>query len=318
MQTLGFLVKGSHARKRRAVLRALGAAALLNGAAAARAATAPAPARVVVLSWELTEMLLSLGVAPVGVPAPAWYTRGIVEPPLPPGVTDVGLLFQPNYDLLYELRPDLILVTPAHASVRASFERLAPTLTLGAYMSDPQPYRAMRAEALTLGRRLGREAQAEALLARTGTVIAQSGAALAGIHPPVCVVQVVDDRHVRVYGTGSLFDEILQLLGLRNAATAMPAGAPAALISSRTGRGVVELERLAQLQDANLLCVDGGAPGGLAALQGNPVWRHLPFSEPGRSAMLPVIVATGALVSVQRFARAVARAVPSMRTPHVI
>jgi hypothetical protein len=34
--------------------------------------------------------------------------------------------------------------------------------------------------------------------------------------------------------------------------------------------------------------------------------------------MLPVIAATGALVSVQRFARAVARTVPSMRTPHVI
>jgi ferric hydroxamate transport system substrate-binding protein len=317
----GEVLQTPRAEKRRALLRALGAAALLNGAIAARAATASrasAPARVVVLSWELTEMLLSLGVAPVGVPAPAWYTRDVVEPPLPQGVTDVGLLFQPNYDLLYELRPDLILVTPAHASVRDGYERLAPTLTLGAYMSDPQPYRAMRAEALTLGRRLDREAQAEALLARTETVIAQSAAALAGAHTPVCVAQVVDDRHVRVYGSGSLFDEILQSLGLRNAATTMPAGAPAALISSRTGAGVIELERLAQLQDANLLCVDGGAPGGLAALQGNPVWRHLPFSEPGRSAMLPVIAATGALVSVQRFARAVACAVPSMRTPHVI
>ncbi len=73
-------------------------------------------------------MLLSLGVAPVGLPAPAWYTSGIVELPLPSGVVDVGLLFQPNYDLLYELRPDLIVVTPTHASVRALFE--PPTLTL--------------------------------------------------------------------------------------------------------------------------------------------------------------------------------------------
>jgi ferric hydroxamate transport system substrate-binding protein len=300
-------LKAPRETMRRAVLRALGAAVLLNGTAAARAAMAPAPKRIVVLSWGLTEMLLSLGVAPVGVPAPAWYTSGIVEPPLPPGVTDVGLLFQPNYDLLYELRPDLILVTPAHASVRASYERLAPTLTLGAYISDREPYRAMRAEALTLGRRLGREAQAEALLACTDTVIGQSAATLAGAHAPVCVAQVVDDRHVRVYGRDSLFDEILQSLGLRNAAAETSAGAR-----------VIELERLALLQNANLLCVDGGAPGGLAALQGNPVWRQLPFSEPGRSAMLPVIAATGALVSVQRFARAVARAVPSMWTPHVI
>lgn len=299
--------KTQHATTRRAVLRALAAAVLLNGTAAARAAMAPAPTRIVVLSWELTEMLLSLGVAPVGVPAPAWYARDIVEPRLPPGVTDVGLLFQPDYDLLYELRPDLILITPAHASARASYERLAPTLTLGAYINDPQPYRAMCAETLILGRRLGREAQAEALLACTDTVIAESAATLAGIRAPVCVAQVVDDRHMRVYGRGSLFDEILQSLGLRNAAA-----------ETFSGARVVELERLALLQNANLLCVDGGAPGGLAALQGNPVWRHLPFSEPGRSAMLPVIAATGALVSVQRFARAVAREVPSMRTPHVI
>jgi ferric hydroxamate transport system substrate-binding protein len=128
----------------------------------------------------------------------------------------------------------------------------------------------------------------------------------------------VDDRHVRVYGRGSLFDEILQALGLCNAAAGRPAGARAALISSRTGSSVIELERLAQLPDANLLCVDGGAPGGLAALQGNPVWRHLPFAQPGRSTTLPIIAPTGALVSVQRFARAVARAIPSMGAPHVI
>jgi ABC-type Fe3+-hydroxamate transport system substrate-binding protein len=137
-----------------------------------------APRRIVVLNWSLTEMVLSLGVTPVGVPAPAWYTSSVVEPPLPAGIVDLGLLYQPNYDLLYELKPDLILITPAHSSVRASFERIAPTMTLGAYAMSPTPYEAMRLEFMTLARRLGREARGQSLLDETHGVLERARRAL--------------------------------------------------------------------------------------------------------------------------------------------
>ncbi|MFM0317514.1 ABC transporter substrate-binding protein [Paraburkholderia nemoris] len=308
--------------KRRLSLRALAAAALGMTAAAHGAtldAASRAPRRIIVLNWDLTEMLLSLGVAPVGVPAPAWYVSSVVEPPLPRGVVDVGLLFQPNYDLLYELRPDLMVITPAHASVRASFERIATTLTLGAYTMDPQPYRAMRGEAMTLARHLGVEAKAEALLNATSGVLAQSRAALdaatpTGGYPAVYVAQLVDDRHLRVFGTGSMFDEILQTLGIRNAAvTALGRGSNGSGMSGSAY--IVELDRLAAAPDARILWVGSGAPGNMAGLQRNPVWRQLPFSQAGRTATLPVISATGALISVQRFARAVANA---MQSSHAI
>jgi ferric hydroxamate transport system substrate-binding protein len=312
----------SVSEKRRLCLRAAAATALgLSAAAqgAVRDTAGFAPRRIIVLNWDLTEMLLSLGVAPVGVPAPAWYVSSVVEPPLPRGVVDVGLLFQPNYDVLYELRPDLIVITPAHASVRASFERIAPTLTLGAYRIASQPYRAMRAEAVTLARRLGVEARAQALLNATTRLLAQSRAALDAAtptsgYPAVYVAQLVDDRHLRVFGTGSMFDEILQTLGLRNAAVTAPEHR-----HNGSGLGgsayIVELDRLAAAPDARILWVDSGAPGAMASLQRNPVWRQLPFSQPGRTATLPVISATGALISVQRFARAVANA---MQSRHVI
>ncbi|SAL72752.1 periplasmic binding protein [Caballeronia peredens] len=288
--------------KRRGFLGALAAA--YWRAASASPLRSP---RVIVLSWDLAEMLLSLGLAPVGLPAPAWYTSGIVEPPLPPGIVDVGLLFQPNYDLLYELRPDLMVITPAHASVRASFERIAPTLTLGAYMNDARPYRAMRGEALTLGARIGRTVQAQALLRQTDDVVDAARASLAGTHAPLLVAEPVDDRHLRLYGAGSMFDELLRALGLSNAAT-------------RDGfikgdASIVEMERLAQLADANLLWIGRRGPD---ALLRNPLWRQLPFAQSGRSATLPMISATGALVSVQRFARAVAAALPSMSSSHVV
>jgi iron complex transport system substrate-binding protein len=308
---------------RRVCLKAIAAAAF-GLTAAAQGATPPAamkaPRRIIVLNWDLTEMLLSLGVSPVGVPAPAWYVSSVVVPPLPAGVVDIGLLFQPNYDLLYELRPDLMVITPAHASVQASFERIAPTLTLGAYTTAPQPYRAMRDEAMTLARRLGVTTRAEALLNETAGVLTQSRAALdaavpAGGYRPVYVAQIVDDRHLRVFGAGSMFDEILRTLGLRNAAVTASERTGSGFLAGQNARAIVELDRLATVPDACVLWVGSSVNDDMSTLQLNPVWRQLPFSQPGRTATLPVISATGALISVQRFARAVVSAMPGI---HVI
>ncbi|PQV44823.1 ABC transporter substrate-binding protein [Paraburkholderia sp. BL21I4N1] len=312
-------------KKRRLCLSALAATALGATVAAHGAmvdATARAPRRLVVLNWDLTEMVLSLGVAPIGVPAPAWYTSSVVAPPLPGGVVDVGLLFQPNYDLLYELRPDLMVITPAHASVKASFERIAPTLTLGSYMTDPQPYRAMRVELSTLARRLGLDARAQSLMDETERVLTHSRAALdaalpKGGYAPVYVAQVIDDRHLRIFGGASMFGEVLRTLGIRNVAAALADGSRGALVAGGAASSIVELERLIVAPDAQMLWVGASGDGTAAGLQRNPVWRQLPFAQPGRSAILPVVSPTGALISVQRFTRAVADAMQT-RTSHVV
>jgi ferric hydroxamate transport system substrate-binding protein len=288
--------------KRRAFIGSLGAASMMPRLAFSK----PSP-RVIPLSWDLAEMLLSLGVAPVGLPAPAWYRSGVVEPPLPASVVDIGLLFQPNYDLLYELRPDLIVATPAHASVRRSFERIAPTITLGAYMSDAKPYRAMRGEAMILARRIDRVSEAEALLERTDAVVAQARRALGGTYAPLLIAEPVDERHLRCYGPGSMFDELLGMLGLVNA------GARAALVKGESS--IVEMESLARAADSNMLWI---GRDNASVARHNPVWQALPFSQATRAATLPVISSTGALVSVQRFARALAQAVPLLSARHVI
>lgn len=312
-------------KQRRLCLRALAATALGATAAAHGAlpdAAARAPRRLIVLNWALTEMVLSLGVTPIGVPAPTWYTSSVVAPPLPDGVVDVGLLFQPNYDLLYELRPDLMVITPAHASVKASFARIAPTLTLGAYMTDPQPYRAMRVELSTLARRLGLEARAQSLMDETDGVLARSRAALDAALPKggyarVCVAEAIDDRHLRIFGGASMFGEVLRTLGIRNAATASADGARGALVSGGAASSIVELERLVAVPDAHILWVGASEDGTAAGLQRNPVWRQLPFAQPGRSAILPVVSPNGALISVQRFTRAVVDALQT-RNSHAV
>ena len=277
----------------------------------ADARAADAPKRIVVLNWGLTEMLLSLGVTPVGVPAPAWYVSGFVEPPLPPSVVDIGLLFQPNYDLLYELKPELILITPAHASVRASFERIAPTMTLGSYAYLPHPYTAMCGEFMTLARRLGLSTPGQSLLDATNALIERTRALLAASAPAggyrdVCLAELVDDRHLRVFGSGSQFDDIVRALGLRNAAAADSTREGHALITSRAGNSVIELDALAPIAHAKMLWVGTGAHDDIARLSRNPVWQRLPMSRPGNATELPVIASTGALVSMQRLTLAIA------------
>ncbi|MBN3811090.1 iron-siderophore ABC transporter substrate-binding protein, partial [Paraburkholderia sp. Ac-20347] len=94
---------------------ALGPRAVRAAADVAGAGGTSVPKRVVVMDFGLTEMLLTLGVTPLATSVPDWYRRTNVAPPLPAGVIDIGLLYQPNFELLEQLRPDLLLLTPAHA-----------------------------------------------------------------------------------------------------------------------------------------------------------------------------------------------------------
>ncbi|POR46308.1 iron complex transport system substrate-binding protein [Paraburkholderia eburnea] len=274
------------------------------------AADSGAPRRVVVLNWELTETLLALGVAPVGIPLPDWYRNTVAVPPLPRGVADVGLLYQPNFDVLLALKPDLLIVTPGHASLQTPLQRIAPTLTLGAYMSAPRPYAGLCDETATMARALGVPARATALIASTNNAIADTAASLhsrsghlADSAPPrsVIVADVVDERHVRVYAAGSLFDEVLGRLGVINAAN--PPGAPMARWAANAmGTATVPLQRLLDVSHADLLLVGPLDPAVRVSLTASPLWRALPAARSRRVAVLPVIAPYGGLVSMQRFA----------------
>lgn len=289
---------------------------LLAGAAAfAVAGIVPAPARagvprrIVVLNWELTETLLALGRAPVGIPLPGWYTDTIVAPPLPRGVADVGLLYQPNFDVLLALAPDLLIVTPAHAGLLGPLQRIAPTLTLGAYMTVSQPYEQLCDETRTMARALDAEVAAEALIDATRRTLADAAARRqqAGAATPraVIVADAVDERHLRVYAAGSLFDEVLARIGVVNAANPSGAAGAAAWATNAMGSATVPLQRLLDVAHADLLLVGPVQPDVRAALVASPLWRALPAARERRVAVLPVIAPYGGLVSMQRFAVAV-------------
>jgi len=290
---------------RRAMLSALlGAGALaataLSDVALAGDAPAATPRRVVVLDWGLTEMVLSIGVVPVGIANTRDFRRNFTACDVPASVVDLGLMFQPNMELLFALKPDLIVISPAHARLQAALERVAPTVTLGRYRSSEAPYSAARAETLQLARLLGCEARAEALLAQADMVLDHARTALAALPGasavggakgrPLYMVNFIDEAHVRVFGPNSFYGELMMTLGLQNA---VHSGA-----FSTTGFDV-----LGNVPDATLLYMKPLAPSVVNMMKTSPLWHAMPFKNDGRMMGLPRVPPDGCVLSAMLFAR---------------
>ncbi len=265
-------------------------------------ATVGAPRRIVVLDWDLTEIVLSLGLVPVGVARPVWYTQLDGDPPLPSGVVDTGLLYQPNFEVLQRLAPDLIVITAWHAMLRPMLERIAPTLTITMFTPGVDAYTNMRAQTRHLAGALGRAQQAEALLSRLDDVVAANAKRLqatGGGQRPLYAVRPIDARHVTVYGPQGLFGGVMRELALTNA---WQGGAD--------GQGIAETDvaALAQRPDASAVLVGMPSRTIPPELAQSPLWRALPFVKDGRLYRIGKASATGGPVSAMRFATQLADA----------
>jgi len=310
--------------KRRLALAGLGAATLTAaGAALARAAAdgfasmsvagraegagRKPPTRVVVLDWPLTEVVLSLGVVPVGVSRPAWYARLDGVPPLPPSVVDTGLLYQPNFEVLAALEPEFIVITPWHAPLRGLLERIAPTLTVPLFGPGVDAYPAVRAATRELAGALGRHAAADALFAQADAKLADARMRLAGFRAtrrPVYLLRPIDDRHIAVFGRNSLFGGVLHALGIENAWQ----GA-----ADPQGMSEADLGALAKRADAQAVAI-GVAPGVAAQLARSPLWGALPFVRRNRVQHIDPLPALGGVVASMRCADSLAKALEGVST----
>ncbi|MGS0891588.1 ABC transporter substrate-binding protein [Burkholderia stagnalis] len=307
---------GPASAARRRALAWCAAAALGGVGGAARAAvssSSPLPSsspgtaaaqgapRIVVLDWPLTEIVLSLGIVPVGVSRPPWYRRVDGEPPLPADVADTGLLFQPNFEVLGALKPDLVVITPLHAPLRAMLERIAPTLTVGLYGGGQGVYATVRDATRQLARRFDRPAAADALLARADAQLDDAAKRLAGFRAtgrPVYLLYPVDDRHISVLGANSLYGGVLSRVGIANAwrGDTDPQGAMQ-----------TDLAALAGQPDAQALVLD--MPAGVdAQLARGPLWNALPFVKARRVHTLGALPSLGGVVAAMRFAHGLADA----------
>ncbi|AFK56341.1 ABC transporter substrate-binding protein [Tistrella mobilis] len=288
---------------RRHLIAGLVSAPLLPAVARAAASThqpADLPRRIVALDWSSAETLIMLGRPPVGIVRIPDYRAWVVEPPLPDGVADVGMRLEPNLEVVQALAPDLILIAPGLEAVRARLESIAPTLRLQVFTPGRPAFPAAIAETRRLGQLLGLEDATEAALAAAEARMDRARAQLTRYDGrPLYVVNVLDDRHVRVLGQTGLWQAALDRLGLANAWTGD---------SGPWGMATVGLERLTTNPEARLVHVAPGPAGFETRLRTSPLWRHFDMIRAGRVVGLPAVFPFGAVPCTVRFAECLSRA----------
>ncbi|WP_267551695.1 ABC transporter substrate-binding protein [Rhizobium rhizogenes] len=292
------VAKGSMAGiGRRAVLAGL--AATWAGGISLRAAGLPdAPAtdapRIAALDWGIAATLMALGVVPVGVPAPRWCDRYVVDPVLPASVVDVGLLFTPNFEVLLALAPSLIVTTPTLQQAAPMLQRIAPVY--GDLLFQPAPDVLEIAERGTLGLadRIGIRDAGERLVDSTRVELNMARQRLSGYAGrPVLLASPLDNRHVSLFGPNSLYGGVLRHIGL-----------PLAEPDISGEFIIVGLEKLGAYNGATMVLIDSPlAPGMGSRLTENRLWRTFPFVRERRLRAMPTVLGSGGLPSASRFAR---------------
>lgn len=261
-------------------------------------AEAGTPRRVVSVDWTIAETLLGLGHAPVGMCELAAYRQWVVQPGVPDGIHDLGLRVEPNLELLQQLRPDAIFITPQFDAARRRLERIAPVIRLPLFGVGSDAVHAAILLARDLARRMGGDGAA-ALERRAQVAVEQARERLRHHRRPFLVVQFIDHRLLRVFDAGSLYHAVLTRAGLRNAWTGS---------ASEWGFRHVGIDQLAMHGEAVLVVVEPLPTNVAPRLDRSPVWRAMPFATQGRVLRLPPVWSFGGLVAAERFATLLAQA----------
>jgi ferric hydroxamate transport system substrate-binding protein len=263
----------------------------------------PLEPRIACFDWALAETLLALGVEPIGVVAANDWSRFVVEPVLPRRTADLGLQQEINFELLAELRPELILVSPFLANFEPQLRTIAQTLSLSVYEDNGPPLAQREAVMRTLASRVRRTAVAERYLAEASQTFDATRQRLAKLPiRPLLLATFVDARHVRVYGGSSLHQNVLARIGVANAWTRR---------TSYFGYTTVGIEELATERDVHLITFDPLPPDVKPILRESPLWSRLPFVRSGHVSTLPPTLMFGGMPAAVRFTRLLAATLES-------
>jgi iron complex transport system substrate-binding protein len=274
--------------RRRDVLGLLAASAFVSPA---RASTTP---RVAAIDWAMLETAMALGVVPVAATELIQFRKTAEEPVLPQHVADLGLRGAPNFELLYLLNPELILISPFYAQYESRLKAIAPLVSLPFYVSGEPPFEKALAAVSSLGTQLGRSTEAKAVIEQTQQTLDDLRRSLAHFADrPTYVINVGDARHFRAFGADSMFGDVLSRLGLTNAW---------ADVSRFTFAAPVPLENLAANPDARIVIVSDVPVEARSAFNNSVIWNSLKPVRENRVFMLGNVNPYGGITAGMRFA----------------
>ncbi|MEW2632650.1 iron-siderophore ABC transporter substrate-binding protein [Streptomyces sp. NPDC048389] len=248
------------------------------------------PARKVVgTEWHEVELLISLGVDPVGVADVKGYKTWDTAVPLKNEPKDIGTRGEPSMDTIAGLSPDLIVAsTDLPPAAVKQLRKVAPVLEVrSADASDPLGQ--MTENLDLIAKATGTTAQAEKIKKDFDTKIAEGRKALAdaglgGAKYAFADGYVVSNQvSIRPFTSGSLIGAVNEKLGLKNAWTVKG--------DESYGLASTDVEGLTTLGDVQFAYIgndgDKDSTPFTGALAKDKVWTSLPFVKKGNVHRLP-------------------------------
>lgn len=176
------------------------------------------PQRVIVFDPAVIDNLTALGVTPLGVPGGNMLPH--IAARLPADIETVGTLFEPDYEAVAALEPDLIIVSGRAAPKYADLAKIAPTMDLTLGRADFLGN--ARANLTLLGEIFEKQDKAAELLATltTETDAVKAAAPNAGR----VLVMLTAGNRMSAHGAGSRFGILHDDLGLTAAASGLDTG----------------------------------------------------------------------------------------------
>lgn len=279
---------------RRRLLQMMALSPLLTSLPAL-SASRPDLSRIVTLEWLPTELLIALGVMPLAIADIPNYNLWVAEPPLAPGVIDVGQRTEPNMELIQQLKPSLLLITQGYGPDTQQLETIAPVLGVKANDGSAKPMQLAIKSLHKLADTLGLQDRAEEHLRVYNDAIAKTRELMKPVAlQPVLLMTFIDPRHVLVFGQGSMFHEIMGDVGLTNAWGGE---------GSFWGSVSVGVERLTRIKNARVLCFDHGSADIMDAVAKTPLWKSMPFVRANQFSVVPAVWFYGATFSAMHFCK---------------
>ncbi|AJZ88947.1 iron-hydroxamate transporter substrate-binding subunit [Klebsiella michiganensis] len=249
-------------------------------------------ARIIALEWRPVEMLLALGIMPMAIADKRNYHRWVGEPKLPDTVVDVGLRNEPNRELMQRLNPSLFLISKGFGPAESDLAPIAPCWSTAFNDTSGRPLALLEQDLLRLGQFLGRERQADEHLAHFHQQIAATRGKLPDNPNPLVLFSFLDSRRVMIFGRNSLFNDLLERLGMRNAWDGK---------TNAWGSAIVGIETLVRLENVTAICFMHGDDDPVKTVAKSALWRVMPFVRNGQLHLLPAVWFYGGSFSALRF-----------------
>jgi iron complex transport system substrate-binding protein len=199
-----------------------------------------APQKIVVLDVAAADTLDALGVPIAGAPAKLYveYLKDVQDSALP-----VGSLFEPDFEAIAGLAPDLIIAGGRSVKQVEPLSRIAPAVDMSIWGGDHIATALARLR--SYGALMGREAAAAELEAEFNATLARAKAAVAG--RGAALIVMTNGPKISAYGAGSRFGWLHKALALPEAVES---------VDAQTHGEAVSFEFIAEADPEWLIVVD--------------------------------------------------------------